>query len=291
MPTTTIPQAAAAPTLDGAEGAGEYTGPALDISRNWQGGATATRWASTAAPREPSAARRRATPRSRGATTTSTSSSTSATSSRATRSRRRSASAHWLADSVEILIDPRGNSSETLMDTGTTFKLGIFPFTNDPANSTATASTGRAGRATPTTTRASRPGRWRRPSRIAPNAPGVQVVSTRDVGRDERDDDRPRVRAAAATGSRSRSRWRCCRRRSTRADACGLNITPYDNDNTAAAGTTTLRHIDIEHAARVVGVRQRAVGPVPLGPRDAAGLHAAGGAPDDAAHAERSSRR
>ena len=24
----------------------------------------------------------------------------------------------------------------------------------------------------------------------------------------------------------------------------GLNITPYDNDNTAAAGTTTLRHID-----------------------------------------------
>ena len=24
----------------------------------------------------------------------------------------------------------------------------------------------------------------------------------------------------------------------------GLNITPYDNDNTAAAGSTTLRHID-----------------------------------------------
>ena len=24
----------------------------------------------------------------------------------------------------------------------------------------------------------------------------------------------------------------------------GLNITPYDNDNTAAAGTTALRHID-----------------------------------------------
>ena len=25
----------------------------------------------------------------------------------------------------------------------------------------------------------------------------------------------------------------------------GLNITPYDEDNTAAAGTTTLRHIDL----------------------------------------------
>ena len=37
-----------------------------------------------------------------------------------------------------------------------------------------------------------------------------------------------------------------------------------------------------EHAPGVVDVRQRPVGPVPLGPRDAAGLHAAGGPPDDA---------
>jgi len=29
--------------------------------------------------------------------------------------------AHWLADSVEILIDPRGNSSETNMETAATF--------------------------------------------------------------------------------------------------------------------------------------------------------------------------
>ena len=50
----------------------------------------------------------------------------------------------------------------------------------------------------------------------------------------------------------------------------GLNITPYDNDNTAAAGTTTLRHIDQQRPPRVVDVRQRAVRSVPLGPRDAA---------------------
>ena len=42
--------------------------------------------------------------------------------------------AHWLADSVEILLDPRGNGTVTNMDTATAFKLGVFPFTNDPAN-------------------------------------------------------------------------------------------------------------------------------------------------------------
>ena len=64
----------------------------------------------------------------------------------------------------------------------------------------------------------------------------------------------------------------------------GLNITPYDNDNTAAAGTTTLRHIDAGQtrlAWSAFGSVQSE--PVPLGPRDADRLHAAGGPPDDAA--------
>ena len=39
---------------------------------------------------------------------------------------------HWQADSVEILLDPRGTASQALKDTANTFKLGIFPFTNDP---------------------------------------------------------------------------------------------------------------------------------------------------------------
>ncbi len=38
LPTTAIPQAAAAPTVDGLASAGEYTGPALDLSRRWSGG-------------------------------------------------------------------------------------------------------------------------------------------------------------------------------------------------------------------------------------------------------------
>ena len=45
----------------------------------------------------------------------------------------------------------------------------------------------------------------------------------------------------------------------------GLNITPYDEDDTSAAGTTTLRHIDHEHAHGLVDVRQRAVRSVPAG--------------------------
>lgn len=35
---------------------------------------------------------------------------------------------HWLVDSVELLLDRRGDS----VDTSTTFKLGMFPFTDDP---------------------------------------------------------------------------------------------------------------------------------------------------------------
>ncbi|MGO1401160.1 MAG: sugar-binding protein [Flaviflexus sp.] len=37
---------------------------------------------------------------------------------------------HWLVDSVEVQLDPLGNS----VDTSSTFKLGIFPFTDDPDN-------------------------------------------------------------------------------------------------------------------------------------------------------------
>ncbi|MDR2454833.1 MAG: PIG-L family deacetylase [Bifidobacteriaceae bacterium] len=37
---------------------------------------------------------------------------------------------HWLVDSVEFMIDPRGDG----VDAASSFKLGIFPFTDDAAN-------------------------------------------------------------------------------------------------------------------------------------------------------------
>ena len=41
VPKTSIPAATTAPTMDGTEGAGEYTGEALEIGRKWEpGGST-----------------------------------------------------------------------------------------------------------------------------------------------------------------------------------------------------------------------------------------------------------
>ena len=61
VPVTSVPEVATAPTVDGTEGAGEYPGPALDLSRVWEG-----------APCD-SAADCSATAKSRAAATTSTS--------------------------------------------------------------------------------------------------------------------------------------------------------------------------------------------------------------------------
>ena len=63
---------------------------------------------------------------------------------------------HWQADSLEILLDPRGTASPDLKDTANTFKLGVFPFSNDPTGSNGTGANGPAGNGTPTTTRATR---------------------------------------------------------------------------------------------------------------------------------------
>ena len=110
----------------------------LDIGRIWEGGGNCAggrlrhRLRHLRRGRRPDEHLR---PRRPTATTRCTSSSASATSSRATRSRPTECVAHWLADSVEILIDPRGRASDNAMDTANTFKLGIFPFTNDPTNS------------------------------------------------------------------------------------------------------------------------------------------------------------
>ncbi len=118
VPVTAIPHAATAPTVDGKEGAGEYAGPSLDTSRRWEGDDCA------------SAA-------DCSATTKTTWNGTDlyvlvhvrdnilGTKFDATDCKR-----HWRTDSVEINVDPRGNSENT----ATTFKTGILPITNDPKN-------------------------------------------------------------------------------------------------------------------------------------------------------------
>ncbi|GAB3946368.1 sugar-binding protein [Kribbella albertanoniae] len=206
VPTTVIPQTAVA--VDGKAAPGEYPGPTLDVNRIWQGasgcigpadcGSTAkVSWSDDAlyffihvnddyqsyavTPAE--------------------------------------CVGHWQADSVEILLDPRGTASQSLMDTANTFKLGIFPFSQ----------TGKPC--------------W---SRDADNkqgpAPGVEVASTAQwVGSNE-----TTVPHAYAGGGYDLEVKIPLALLPAAVDPArlGLNITPYDNDDTSAPGTTTLRHID-----------------------------------------------
>jgi hypothetical protein len=143
---------------------------------------------------------------------------------------------------VEILIDPRGNASQVLKDTANTFKLGIFPFTNDPANFNGNGVNGSCWERDADNHQGYATGPLAATVDDAPNAPGVQMVSTATwVGSNETTVDHsyagggynlevkiPMADLPAAVDPSN----------------IGLNITPYDEDNTAAAGTTTLRHID-----------------------------------------------
>jgi hypothetical protein len=151
---------------------------------------------------------------------------------------------HWLADSVEILIDPRGNASDNAMDTANTFKLGIFPFTNDPTNSNGNGVNGPCWARDADNHQGFSTGPLAATVKDGPNAPGVQVkstatwVGTNDTGTSHAYPDgsggyslEVKIPASILPAAID-------------PDRMGLNITPYDNDNTAAAGTTTLRHID-----------------------------------------------
>ncbi|MET9274140.1 PIG-L family deacetylase [Kribbella sp. NPDC003557] len=225
VPTTAIPQTPQAPVVDGKADPGEYPGPTLDLGRIWQGasGCTSVDDCGVSATGEGSTAKVswsddalyffihvRDDFQSYAVTPAE-------------------CVGHWQADSVEILLDPRGTASQDLKDTANTFKLGIFPFTrsggpcwerdadNHQGYSSGALDTG--------------------------NAPGVQVASTAQwVGSNETTtphaytgggyDLEVKVPLADLPSAVDPARL-------------GLNITPYDNDDTSAPGTTTLRHIDM----------------------------------------------
>ncbi|HZX05493.1 PIG-L family deacetylase [Kribbella sp.] len=223
VPTTVIPQAA--PVVDGKAEPGEYPGPTLDLGRIWQGasGCTGVDDCGVSSTGEGSTAKVswsddalyffihiRDDYQSYAVTPAE-------------------CVGHWQADSVEILLDPRGTASQDLKDTANTFKLGIFPFSqsggpcwerdadNHQGYSSGALDTG--------------------------NAPGVQVASTAKwVGSNE-----TTVPHAYAGGGYDLEVKIPMADLPAAVDPShlGLNITPYDNDNTAAPGTTTLRHIDM----------------------------------------------
>ncbi|MES1193638.1 MAG: PIG-L family deacetylase, partial [Solirubrobacterales bacterium] len=233
VPTTTIPEASGAPAVDAVEG-DDYTGPQLDLSRVWEGAACA--------------------PMGTDCGTGSYAKVTQRDDAlyffvhvvddfQSYAVKPQECVAHWLADSVEILIDPRGNANENARDTANTFKLGVFPFTNDPDASNGNGTNGPCWSRDADNHQGYSTGPLADTVAGAPNAPGVEVASSATwVGTNSTGTDHsyagggynleikiPMAILPAAVDP----------------DNMAFNITPYDNDNNAAVAGGDLRHIDV----------------------------------------------
>lgn len=113
VPTMTIGEAAADPTIDGRDSAGEYPGPAMDISRVWEGQPCASAG-------DCSATAKLAWRNDTLYVLVDVTDDILGTKLDVSDCKR-----HWRTDSVELAIDPRGASENT----STTFKAFILPTT------------------------------------------------------------------------------------------------------------------------------------------------------------------
>lgn len=117
VPATSVPQAASAPAVDGAEGDGEYPGPSLDISRLWEGTACS------------SAADCSGTAKVTWRDDTLYVLVQVKDDVVGTRLATSDCKRHWRTDAVEVTLDPRGTSENT----STTFKAAVLPVTAEGA--------------------------------------------------------------------------------------------------------------------------------------------------------------
>ena len=115
VPVTTVPQATAAPLIDGVESPGEYGGPALDLSRVWEGD-------KPSGPLDASGTAKAAWSGDALYVFVDVADDVLGTVLPQSDAKR-----HWRTDSVELAIDPRGDSENT----STTFKVGVFPTTQE----------------------------------------------------------------------------------------------------------------------------------------------------------------
>ncbi|MGN9839796.1 sugar-binding protein [Nonomuraea sp. H19] len=113
VPAASIPQATTELTVDGVAGEGEYAGPALDLSRLWEGAACA------------SAADCSGTARLAWRDDTLYALVQVKDDVLGTRLAGADCKRHWRTDSVEVTLDPRGTSENT----STTFKAAVLPVT------------------------------------------------------------------------------------------------------------------------------------------------------------------
>ena len=209
VPKTAIPAAASAPAVDAAEGTGEYSGEALNVGRKW----------------EPGGNFRNCEPQGVDCGSSSAPGTEGSTFAKVTRFEDdlyflvhvkddfqsyavtpAECVGHWQADSVELLIDPRGNASESNRDTASTFKLAVFPYTNDAAGSNGNGINGpcwsrdadnHQGYSTGPLADTISDAPNARASRSPPTRPGSAPTTRRSTT----------PTRAAATRSRSRSRW------------------------------------------------------------------------------------
>ncbi|NDU73172.1 hypothetical protein GWI34_11075 [Actinomadura sp. DSM 109109] len=115
VPTAELPKATTAPAVDGKEAPGEYPGPELNLSRRWEGSACESA--------DDCSATGKVTWTDKALhVLVKVRDDAQGTVLGADDCKR-----HWRTDSVEIGIDPRGDSENT----STTFKTGIFPRMSD----------------------------------------------------------------------------------------------------------------------------------------------------------------
>ncbi|HEX6337742.1 MAG TPA: sugar-binding protein [Jiangellaceae bacterium] len=234
VPTTIVSEAPGAPSVDGVDGDGEYAGAVLDISRRWEG----QNCADAADCGEGSYAK----VNWHGddlylfAHVVDDVQSAAATPERCF--------GHWLVDSVEFLVDPRGNA----VDTSTTFKMGVFPFSDDPTGAAGNGINGPCWTRDADNHQGFSSGPLADTVPNAPNAPGVEVATNAVLNEDGVWDGGsytiemkvPLDVLPAAAGPTSEPPTGDPSSNAIDPGYVGLNITPYDSDTQNFVGQTRL---------------------------------------------------
>lgn len=232
VPTVVIPQLGAAPLVDGAAD-DAYTGDPVNVGTRWEGAACAPDGTDCGA----------------GSTAllgwhddalyariqvTDDVASAAATPDRCF--------GHWLVDSVELLLDPRGDA----IDTSTTFKLGVFPFTDDPEGSNGNGANGPCWSRDADNHQGFSTGPLAAEIEGGLNAPGVEVAVDVERGADGRyagggyaiEMKIPLADLPAAVGPTGTTPQGDQGENEVDPRYLGLNVTPYDSDTQDFIGQT-----------------------------------------------------
>lgn len=151
---------------------------------------------------------------------------------------------HWLVDSVEILLDPQGDSA----DTSTTFKSGVFPFTADPTNSNGNGVDGACWSRDADNHQGFSTGPLAADVKGGLNSPGQQVAvqavrnadGTYTGGGWMVEVKIPLANLPAAVGPTSTAPTGVQSTNTVDPEFLGLNVTPYDSDQQNFIGDTRL---------------------------------------------------